>query len=141
MDKDFQDIIKFIATAFIAVIGWVFGHYFTSKRDKSNKRRDLTIQHLINAYRTLTHDIAHRESSKENNDKLEVIISEIQLFGSPEQAKMARKLAYDIAEKKDYELDPLINSLRADLRKQLNLAAIDGNVTWLRYGPKPKNYK
>jgi hypothetical protein len=141
MDKDLLDIIKFTATALIAVIGWVFGHYFTSKRDKSNKRRDLTIQHLINAYRTLTHDIAHRTSTKESDDKLELIISEIQLFGSPEQAKMARQLAHDIAEKRDYELDLLINSLRADLRKQLNLEAIDGNVTWLRYGPKPANYK
>lgn len=137
MDKDFLDIIKFTVTALIAVIGWMIGHYFTSKRDKTNKRRDLTIQHLINAYRVLTNEIAHRESSKEGEQKLELIISEIQLFGSLEQAKMAKQLAYDIADKKGFDLDPLINSLRSDLRKQLNLEHIDGNVTWLRYESKP----
>ena len=137
MDKDLLDIIKFIGTALIAVVGWIFGHYFTSKRDKSNKRRDLTIQHLINAYRILTNEIAHRPSSKDSDQKLELIISEIQLFGSTEQAKMARQLAHNIADKKGFDLDPLINSLRSDLREQLNLKVIDGNVTWLRYETKP----
>jgi hypothetical protein len=138
MDKDFLDIIKITVTALIAVAGWLIGHYFTSKRDKTNKRRDLTIEHLINAYRILTDEISNRPQTPEGEKKLELIIAEIQLFGSKEQVQMARDLAHNIAQKRDYEYDTLINSLRTDLRKQLNLEAINGNVTWLRFDSKKK---
>lgn len=133
MSIDILDLIKFIITALSVVLGWVVGHYFTSKRDLANKRRDLTIQHLISAYRVLTNDVAHRPQTKENELKLELILSEIQLFGSKEQVKMAKKLANEVANKKVFELDSLINNLRTDLRKQLSLDSIDGNVTWLRF--------
>jgi len=88
MDKDILDIIKFTGTALIAVISWVIGHYFNSKRDQTNKRRDLTNQHLINAYRILTNEIVQRPQTKESDQKLELIIAEIQLFGSNEQIEM-----------------------------------------------------
>ena len=133
MDKNILDIIKLLTTVLVAVIGWLIGYYFTSKRDISNKRRDITLQHLINAYRILTNDISHRPHSKERQHKLESIISDIQLFGSKEQAEIVAQLARDMAAKKDYEYDTIINSLRADLREQLDLEHINGNVTWLRY--------
>lgn len=133
MDKDLIDIIKFLTTALIVVLGWLAGHFFTSKRDKSNKKRELTIQHLINAYSVLTNEVSHREQTTERQEKLERIITEIQLFGSTEQASLAKQLANDVAAGLEFELDPLINSLRTDLRKQLELEAINGNVTWLRF--------
>lgn len=97
------------------------------------KRRDLTIGHLINAYRVLTNDISHRPNTKERSIKLENILSDIQLFGSIEQIKMARDLADVVASRESFELDPLINSLRDDLRKQLELKQVNGNVKWLRF--------
>jgi len=133
MDKDILDIIKFTGTALIAVISWVIGHYFNSKRDQTNKRRDLTNQHLINAYRILTNEIVQRPQTKESDQKLELIIAEIQLFGSNEQIEMVKIVANDIVNKKKFNLDNLINSLRKELRVQLGLDPVDGNVTWLRF--------
>lgn len=133
MDKDLVEIFKFAVPALIAVAGWFAGHFFSDKRDKSNKKRELTIKHLINAYSVLTNEVAHRNFTVERKQKLECIISEIQLFGSTEQAMLAKKLANEVATGDEYELDPLINNLRTDLRVQLELQPINGNVTWLRF--------
>jgi hypothetical protein len=133
MDKNLLEILKFAIPALIAVVGWLIGHYFSSKRDKSGKKRELTLKHLINTYSVLTNEISHRKAKPESELKLEEIITEIQLFGSSEQVSMAKQLAIEVAAKKEFELDPLINSLRNDLRKQLELAPIKGNVTWLRF--------
>ena len=133
MDKDLIEILKFAVPALIAVAGWFIGHYFSDKRDRSNKKRELTVKHLINAYSVLTNEVAHRNFTIERKQKLECIISEMQLFGSKEQALLAKKLANDVAAGDEYELDPLINNLRTDLRSQLELESIQGNVTWLRF--------
>lgn len=130
------DYIKIIITIVLAVIGWLVGNYFTTKRDVANKRRELVITHLIEAYHIITNEVSHREESEERNLKLENLLSDIQLFGSQEQIVLAKKLADDVAAGGVFELNPLIVSLRNDLRKQLNLPAISGNIKWLRFnGP------
>ena len=127
------DYLKIFVTVLLAVIGWVIAHFFTARRDLASKRRELSTQHLINEYRVLTNDVSHREPNPERREKLENILSDIQLFGSDEQVKMARKLAGDVAAGEVFALDPLINSLRDDLRKQLDLSRVAGNVKWLRF--------
>jgi hypothetical protein len=109
------------------------GHYFSDRRDMSNKKRELTTKHLINAYSVLTNEVSHRKQTPERQQKLECIITEIQLFGSTEQVLLAKQLANEVATGQEFELDPLINSLRTDLRMQLELDPINGNVTWLRF--------
>jgi len=127
------DYLKILITIILAVIGWVVGYYFTTRKDINQKRRDLSIEHLINAYRILTNEISHRKETKENNTQLENILSDIQLFGSEEQVQLAKDLANTVASGGEFQLDPLINSLRNDLRKMIGLKKIKGNVKWLRY--------
>lgn len=123
-------------TAFLAVSGWLIGHYFTTKRDVSNKRRELVLKHLIEAYKVITNDISQRPQTQETNLKLENILTNIQLFGSSEQIDLAKELSDEVAHGGVFELNPLINSLRDDLRKQLNLPKIDSDIKWLRFnGP------
>jgi hypothetical protein len=38
-----------------------------------------------------------------------------------------------VAEGGEFQLDLLINNLRNDLRKELNLEMVSGNVRWLRF--------
>lgn len=131
------DYIKISITIALAVVGWLIGHYFTARRDVENKRRELVIGHLIDAYRVLTNEVSHRSESQERNVKLENILSDIQLFSSGEQIALAKQLADEVAAGGIFELDPLILSLRNDLRNQLNLSVVKGNVKWLRFeGPK-----
>ncbi|ANH81186.1 hypothetical protein A8C56_09505 [Niabella ginsenosidivorans] len=131
MESAAADIIKFSIGTFLVIGGWAAAHYFTNRRDRIAKRRDISLDHLIKAYRVLAEEISHRENVE--NRQLESIITDIQLFGSEEQIMLAHQLAKDAAQNRHFELDPLINSLRKDLRKKLGLSDIKGNVIWLRF--------
>lgn len=133
-----MDYIKIIITVILAVSGWLIGNYFANKRSTIQRKKEITIKHLINAYRILTNEISHREETEERSRKLEDILSDIQLFGSKTQVELAQNLANTVAQGGIFELDPLINSLRNDLRKELELTEIKGNVTWLRFNDKDK---
>jgi hypothetical protein len=111
------DYFKILVTVVLAVIGWLIAHYFTSKRDVTTKRREISINHLVKAYRVLTNEISHRKPNENSILVLENILSDIQLFGSLEQVELAKKLADDVDAGDSFELDPLINSLRNELRK------------------------
>jgi hypothetical protein len=127
------DYLKIVITLILAVLGWLVAHYFTAKRGSINKRREMSIEHLVDAYRVLAHDISRRELTSERQEKLENLLSDIQLFGSTEQVELAKQLADQVAAGGEFQLDILINSLRNDLRAQLNLSRIEGNVKWLRF--------
>ncbi len=127
------DYLKIAVTVTLAVIGWIVAHFFTVRRDLASKRRELSTAHLIDAYRILTNEVSHRDLNHDRNMKLENILSDIQLFGSVEQVQLARQLAEDVAAGHVFELDPLINSLRDDLRSQLGLTRVKGNIKWLRF--------
>ena len=134
------DYVKILVTTVLAVLGWLTAHYFTAQRTLAAKRRDVTLEHLINAYRILTNEISHRNLDADRNEKLENLLSDIQLFGSTEQVNLARALADEVAAGQSFELDRVINNLRDDLRNQLQLAPVSGNVKWLRSennGDKP----
>jgi hypothetical protein len=136
MDNDY---LKILITVITAVVGWIAAHYFNTLRDRSLKRKEIITSHLINAYRILTNDVTKRDLTQERKLKLENVIADIQLFGSTEQIKLAKKLTDDIIANNDFPLDDLINNLRSDLRCQLGLKAVEGNVRWVRFDDKPPN--
>jgi len=129
----YTEVLKFTLTALIAVVGWFLGHYFSSIRDRKNKKREVVTKHLINAYTFFAHEVSQRESGRERWEKLEFFISEIQLFGSPYQVALVKRMIEQMTSGKNFDLDPLINSLRNDLRKELELESITDNVVWIRY--------
>ena len=63
---------------------------------------------------------------------MESAIADIQLFGSQSQIELVEKFTKDYEEIKQASLDPLLNSLRKDLRKELGNQQIDSNVRWFR---------
>lgn len=129
-------ILTTVITVLIAGAGWVTAHYFSSKRDRYIKRREVITTHLINAYKILAIDIANRDKTPEFSYKLESIIAELQLFGSEKQIQLAKQLVNDFVNKDTFSIDDLINDLRHDLRIELELAPTAGNVEWLRLNKK-----
>jgi hypothetical protein len=124
--------LKIIVTILLAFSGWLVAHYFTNQRQIVSKQRAIVTEHLINSYNVLTHDISQREPSDKRNEAFEKLIANIQLFGSEEQIEITIALANSYASGKDFDLDPIINNLRNDLRERLNLNVIKGNVQWVR---------
>ena len=87
------ELIKIVVTIILAISGWMIGLHVNSKRARNQKRRDISIDHLINGYRILTNEISHRSETPERARKLEHILSGIQLFGSAHQVELARSLS------------------------------------------------
>ncbi len=126
------DYIKIIVTITLAVIGWVVGHYFTNKRIIASKQRDIITEHLISSYRILLNDISQREPTEEWAKKIEELISDLQLFGTQSQIEIVKNIMDGFSKNKDVDLGPLLDDLRNDLRKRLNLGLVSGNVMWFR---------
>jgi len=120
-----------IAT-FTAVVGWLVVHRMAAKRDQVNKRRELRIQYLIDAYRKLERVSNRDENTPEWGENIESAIAGIQLFGSARQVEMAKEFASDMAAERAASADDLLNDLRKDLRQELNLENVSGDVKFLR---------
>jgi len=123
--------LTIISTVLLAFLGWWAGYPSTVRRDRIAKRRDLRTQYLIEAYRRLESS-ANREKPRPEREKIESAIADIQLFGSPGQVAMARRFAAQFVEERGASMDDLLESLRVDLRKELDLGPTPDRIVFLR---------
>ena len=70
-------IISLILTALVAVLGWFIVHQLSISRDIKNKRIELKIKYLIEAYRRLE-NVSHRNNP--NMQDFESAIADIQFI-------------------------------------------------------------
>lgn len=125
------EFAQIIIPALVAFAVVALTHIFTVRRETAIRRREQRIGYLIAAYRGL---------SKANNhprlwevaDDLEQAISDIQLFGTPEQIRLAQDFGERLAKAQTAELDPLLTELRNSLRKEVGQKAVTGRILWLK---------
>jgi hypothetical protein len=129
-----MELWKIVISIFVAVVGWVIGHYFTAKRELQNKRREIRVSFLIDAYQKLENAI-HRPPGEVGHD-LESVVANIQLFGSDKQIMLAKNISNDISNNGSVDLEPLLKCLRADLRKELKLSKTNDSIQYLRMNKK-----
>jgi hypothetical protein len=103
-------------TVLLAALGWYIAYWTTVRRDRLAKKRDLRIQYLIEAYRRLESATNRTNAATED---LESAVADIQLFGSPKQIILVREFSTQFAAEGGAGLKELLESLRADLRKEL----------------------
>jgi hypothetical protein len=125
-----QLLLPLLVTTLVALSGWIIVHYFNSKRDLQNKRRELRVQYLIEAYRRL--EAASNANLKEKRGDVESAIADIQLFGTLQQIQLAIKFADELSQKRVASLDELLIHLRKDLRAELQLEKTPSNIKYLR---------
>ncbi|WYD81120.1 MAG: hypothetical protein V8K32_01780 [Candidatus Electrothrix gigas] len=113
-------------------------HYLTSKRDRQNKRREIRVQYLIEAYRKLEAGVSRGPiHGTEHGKGFESAIADIQLLGSDEQARMAKEFTTAIATRKDdASVGPLLMSLRDALRSELDLGSLNEEPIYFRLNSK-----
>ncbi len=129
------------STALLGIFVPVLGSYFLGHRaGVKKKRHDLTIEYLVDAYRVIAHDYSNREMNVDIANKLEGVLSDIQLFGSPSQiektVEMIEKTMNNQGNNPIPDLNSLLLDLRNDLRKQLKLKKTDKSVLVLRLSKK-----
>ena len=133
--KDYR-ALSIASAIVIALAGWLVGYLTAIRRDRLSKRRELRVQYLIEAFRRLQSSVNRFEESFESARELESAIADIQLFGSLHQAQLAAAFAWEFAAHGGANLDKLLMSLRADLRKELSLGTLDDPVIHLRVVPR-----
>jgi hypothetical protein len=128
---DWKLFIQLLVTAAVAVVGAWLAHRLSARRDFLNERRKLRIQYLLEAYRRLE-AASNRPLNAETMKQFESATADIQLLGSPEQVRMARQFALQMAADGTSSLDALISDLRNTLRNELALEPVSDSVVYIR---------
>lgn len=125
-----DDNVKFALTILAGILSWLIIHLFTMTRDRVNKIRDLKTKYLIEAFQKL-----EKNSNRPTVNKIEFesVLSDIQLFGSMQEAELARKFIHEFSISNDASLNDLLHLLRANLRKELRLSPHTSKMAYFRF--------
>lgn len=104
----------------VVMIGWWSVHRLNARRDRQNKIRELRTRYLVDACRTLTRVGLEKDCVPLAKD-LEDAISDIYLFGTPSQVRLAKAYVLEMSQNNSGALTDLIMDLRNDLRRELDL--------------------
>ncbi|MGC2457045.1 MAG: hypothetical protein WA435_03510 [Gallionellaceae bacterium] len=114
------ETLKLFVPAIVAILGWFAAHQFNVYRDRANKRRDLRVQYLLEAYRRLEFAANRPEAGKEEQDKFESALADIQLLGTEQQIEELMKFLAEF-NSSVASINPLLELLRSHLRRELKL--------------------
>ncbi|MDP3609863.1 MAG: preprotein translocase subunit YajC [Methylophilus sp.] len=103
------------------------------KRQRENRQETERLKSLVAAYRALAGSFS--PAVEEHNSLIEETLADIVLFGSIEQVTLAAKCVNHLKANEHVDYQPLIHSLRRDLRLQLGLEAIPAYLLLPPSGP------
>lgn len=125
--------VSVLLAPLIAVIGWFVAHQFNVRRDRLNKRRDMIVQYLLEAYRRLE-SAANRETpSEEQAIEFESAVADIQLLGTPEQISKTVSYLHAHASAGGADINDVLCLLRGDLRRELGLSPATATPVVFRF--------
>ena len=119
--------VAIVVSVCVAVAGWLVNQWFARRA----LRRNMRIDYLLSAYRRLEH-ASNRSMTSLHEEGLEAAVSDIQLLGSPQQVQLAIEFAEAFAAQRQADTEPLLQDLRASLRRELLLEAVPPQRMWLR---------
>ncbi|RWW99550.1 hypothetical protein [Flavobacterium cerinum] len=132
-------LFPLLITSVVTMLGWFILHWFAKRRDIANKQKELRINYLIEAWRKLEYAANRNEFDK--IECLEKPIADIQLFGTKKQISLAIELATAIVENQDSNLTGLLEELRGNLRKELNLEKVSTPIKIFRVNNSKESMK
>ena len=122
---------QILISSFVIILGWVVAHYLSANRDHANKKREVRLEYLINAYRELGMAAARKPNSKYFQN-LEKAFHDVQLFGSTEQLTHLNNIFLEHSKCGGANLEPLLNSLRKELRDLLGQEEAGSELKFFR---------
>lgn len=122
-----------LVTVGVALVGWFVVHRLTAWRDRVTHNRKVRTDFLVKAFQNLANSANRPPAPAAQHFRdMESAIADIQLFGSKAQVELVESFTKDFEATKQASLDPLLNSLRKDLRKELGYEQLASNVRWFR---------
>ena len=130
---DWKLFAQLVGAFTTAAIGWWIVHYFSSQRDLRNKRRDLRLQFLLEAYRRLESVCDRQKRTEEETQRFEAAIADIQLLGTLEQVNATIKFAKAQSSSGEASLTEVLHLLRLDLRDEMGLPSDVQEIKTFRF--------
>ena len=127
-------IITVLSSVAIAVTGWLVGHILTTRREINQKRREIRIKHLREAYLNLAHISDTGGDIVKHISLLQSSLNDVQLFGGSSQIKLLEQFINDLNENDTVQMNDLIRELRNEIRAHLKLSKIDETRWYVRVG-------
>lgn len=124
-------LLPLIITSILTVLSWGILHFLSKRRDLLNKKKEIRINYLIQAWRLL--ETASNRDNQVLHSNIETAIADIQLFGTRRQIELAQKFAKEMATHKSVSYLELLILLREDLRDELNLESVPNKFKFLRF--------
>jgi hypothetical protein len=126
---------KIAIPALVAILLAMASYQFSVSRQITEQRRKQRVEYLIGAFRSLMLFSNNPDKQAAGENLREAAIA-IQFFGTQEQSRALQKFLQEY-QRGESDLDPLLFSLRNDLRKELDLGELIEPVYWTH--PKPKS--
>lgn len=131
---DWEPILTIGIPAVVVVAGWFFVNQLNARRELAIRKREARLKALEAAYMRLATS-HNRPLSHEIQEKMEVFVSEIQLYGTPGQLQLMTEIVKGLKKRNNLvSYDAILADLRDTIRKELNLEPVSGPVWWLRMG-------
>lgn len=122
-----MEVVALCVTVLLGVAGFVFN----DRSARKAKRRDIRTQFLLSAYGCIE-ACSNRPLDETTARDLERAVADVQLLGTRSQVTAAQTFAKAFAEAGEADTTDLLETLRADLRADLDLEPIEQRRTHLR---------
>jgi hypothetical protein len=123
--------VIYLLRGLFAFLGRLVGQTLGARRELDHKRRDVCLQALIEAWRSL--ERATVAGIADDAPALDRALADIQLFGTPTQAAHAAQVAYSLdGGTGTPAVDDLLEALRHDIREEMRLGRAMGPLVRVR---------
>jgi hypothetical protein len=127
-------VLSVFGTVFVVVLGAYLGHYLAVRRDRQYRREERQTEYLIDTWRRLVDAAFRPQMEKSDVREFNAALSDVQLFGTAEQANLAARIVDEASTSKGASGNELVELMRDDLRKMLNLDALgEQGYVYLRW--------
>ena len=128
-----QDILTFSGKILVIVLSGIVAYYQINKNNLKQKKKELILNYLIDSFRKLA--LAVQRPPAPNSPyfrDMESAVADIQLFGTKSQIESLTKCLKEWEEKNQADFNDLLDKLRKELRKELELTDIKESIRWFR---------
>ena len=130
--ETFFKVVPLVAVI-VAIAGWFVGSWLNAARDRANKQREIRLGYQIETYRRLALAAQRKpEPGSKYFRDMEAAVADIQLFGTESQIRAVNAFLQEWKANNKGSFNDLLRDLRNDLRKELELSPVPGDVQWFR---------
>ena len=133
---EFKEILALSVTVLLAVAGWMVSHGLSVKREIEQKKREIRVQHLREAYLKLA-NVADTGNLQANIVDIQQAFNDIQLFGELSQIDLIECIIRQVTEEGSARIDDLLKELRNEIREHIGLKRIDDYRLYIRVEGRP----